>query len=266
MEQHKIHDYLERYFRTSGCDILENDGKALHIQLSIEMDKLLMNRPFYWKYIKNTGIEPQPMKLKLVTDPESTDEKEGEFVHFGSPRLHQIFQSAKQLAAYTRLYEHVGEIHAPSVPLEPWLGLNVKISYQCDRKKDLLVSYGLQLINGQVVEDFHNQLLSLSLTPKIPDYCFTISPLIRPQSGLKRIEAMIENSVQNEDHTWAREAEQRWAEDLALLDQFYENSEETPESYALEKEALKDQYEPKIHVEIINGGLFYLTKEAFTDA
>ncbi|HET7658205.1 MAG TPA: YqhG family protein, partial [Bacillales bacterium] len=203
MEQHKIHDYLERYFRTSGCDILEDDGKFLHIQLSIEMDKLLMNRPFYWKYIENTGMEPQPMKLKLVTDPGTAEENDGEFVHFGSPRLHQIFQSARKLAAYTRLYENVGEIHAPSVPLEPWLGLNIKISYQCDRKKDLLVSYGLQLINGQIVEDFHSLLASLDLTPKIPDYCFTISPLIKPQSGLKRIEAMIDEQVQSEDQTWA---------------------------------------------------------------
>ncbi|HEX7065078.1 MAG TPA: YqhG family protein, partial [Bacillales bacterium] len=188
MEQHKIHDYLVRYFRTSGCNILEDDGKTLHIQLSIEMDKLLMNRPFYWKYIENTGMEPQPMKLKLVTDPGAAEENDGEFVHFGSPRLHQIFQSARRLASHTRLYENVGKVNAPSVPLEPWLGLNIRISYQCDRKKDQLISYGLQLINGQIVDHFHEQLLSLGLTSKIPDYCFTISPLIKPQSGVKRIE------------------------------------------------------------------------------
>lgn len=262
MEQHDIHHYLERYFRASGCDILENDNKTLHIQLSVEVDKLLMNRPFYWKYIENTNQTPQPMKLKLVTDP--TEAEEGEFIHFGSPRLHQIFESAKQLSAHTRLYEDVGHIHAPSVPLEPWLGLNIKISYQCDRKKDSLISYGLQLINGQIIENFHDRLLSLNLTPKIPDYCFTISPLIKPQSGLKRIESLIETNVQNENHSWAEEAKQRWNEDLSLLDQFYEGTDDKPQSYELEKEALRQQYEPKIHVEIINGGLFYLTKQAFT--
>lgn len=266
MEQRDIHDFLERYFQTSGCEVMENDGQKLSIQLSVEMDKLLMNRPFYWKYIENMGAEGDPMQLHLVTDPKISDETEGEFIHFGSPRLHQIFRSARTLSAYTRLYENVGDLDSPSVPLEPWLGLNVKISYQCDRKKDSLVSFGLQLINGKIVEDFHGRLLELNLTPKIPDYCFTISPLIKPKSGLKRVENLIENQVQNEDHTWAQEAEQRWAEDLALLDQFYENTEEKPESYELEKEALKQQYEPKVQVEIINGGLFYLTKNAFTAA
>ncbi|HET7579754.1 MAG TPA: YqhG family protein [Bacillales bacterium] len=264
MEQPDIHDYLERYFRTSGCEILENNGRTLHIQLSVEMDKLLMNRPFYWKYVENAGLEGQPMQLKLVTDPGEAEASDGEFMHFGSPRLHQIFHSARQLAAYTRLYEDVGDLQSPSVPLEPWLGLNVKISYQCDRKKDLLVSYGLQLINGRVVERFHKHLTSLSLTTTIPDYCFTISPLIKPQSGLNRIQAMIEEKLQKEDHTWAKEARQRWAEDLALLDQFYENTEDKPESYNLEKEALQAQYEPKILVQVVNGGLFYLTKQALT--
>lgn len=264
MEQRNIHDYLERYFQTSGCDILENDGKTLDIQLSVEMDKLLMNRPFYWKYVENTGLQGQPMQLKVVTDSSETAQSDGTFIHFGSPRLHQIFHSAKKLSAYTRLYENVGDIGSPSIPLEPWIGLNVKVSCQCDRKKDSLISYGLQLINGQIVEQFHDHLLTLDLTPKIPDYCFTISPLIRPRSGLKRIETMIEEKVQNQDHTWAQEAERRWAEDLALLDQFYGETDEKPESYELEKQALKQQYEPKVQVEIINGGLFYLTKKTFT--
>ena len=43
-------------------------------------------------------------------------------------------------------------------PLLPWLCMNVKISYQCDRKRDIFKSIGLQLINGQMVEDFHDRL------------------------------------------------------------------------------------------------------------
>ncbi|HET7657666.1 MAG TPA: YqhG family protein [Bacillales bacterium] len=264
MEQHDIHDFLIRYFRASGCEILENDAKSMKIQLTVEMDKRLMNRPFYWKYIEKLGQDGQPLELKLVTDPELAAESEGEFIHFGSPRLHQIFQSTKDMSVHTRLYENVETIEFPSVPLEPWIGINAKISYQCDRKKDEMVSFGLQLINGQLIEKFHEQLLSLDLTPKIPNFCFTISPLIKPGSGFKRIAAFIKDYTSRKDETWAHEAERRWAEDLDLLDQFYENTEEKPESYESEKEALRQQYEPRVRVEIINGGLFYLRKKAFT--
>lgn len=263
MEQHKIHDFLVRYFKTSGCTILSNDNSSLHVQLTVEMDKRLMNRPFYWKYIEKLGQDGQPLELKLVTDPAQAAMSDGEFIHFGSPRLHQIFQSAKEMSAHTRLFERVGHFDSRSIPLEPWMGINAKISYQCDRRKDELISFGLQLINGELVERFQEKLGALELTPKIPDYCFTISPLVKPGSGLKRIENHIESYVRNKDDHWAREAERRWDEDQGLLDQFYENAQSKPQSYELEKEAIRQQYEPKVQVDIINGGMFYLKKKTF---
>ncbi|HET7615769.1 MAG TPA: YqhG family protein [Bacillales bacterium] len=268
MEQHDIHNYLEDFFRTSECPILENDGKTLHVQLTVEMDKKLMNRPFYWKYVDNVGMTGEPLTVKLVTDPAAAENSDGEFIHFGSPRLHQIFETAKQMGAYLRQYEAVKEIKNRSIALEPWLGMNMKISYQCDRKKDLLVSYGLQLINGEMVDRFQEKLQALDLTPKIPDYCFTISPLIKPQSGIKRVEHLIESSVESEEHDWADQARQRWEDDLALLDQFYVrgDDEDSREIYEREKAALREQYEPMVKIEIVSGGLFYLTKEVFTAA
>lgn len=265
MEQPDIHNYLERFFCNNDCDILENDGKFLRIQLTEEMDKQLMNRPFYWKYIKSTNMTPQPMTLKFVTA-QSDEKQEGERIHFGSPRLHQIFRETQQHASHIRLFEYHGNEKKTLIQLEPWIGLNVKISYQCDHKKDRLISLGLHLINGQIVDHFHEHVMTLDMRAKIPDYCYTLTPMIKPQSGLKRLETLIEDSLHQEDHTWAEEARKRWTEDLTLLDQFYENQQEKPESYQLEKSALKEQYEPNIHVQIVNGGLFYLTKKAFTDS
>ncbi len=146
-------------------------------------------------------------------------------------------------------------------PLYPWLGINVKISYQCDRKRDIFKSIGLQLINGRMVEGFHDNLLQIPLTPKIPDYSFTLSPLIMPKSGIARIETFLNKTIDEEDHTWAEEAKQRWQKDLDLLEHFYAE-EVNRESYDNEKTALQEQYEPKIVISIINGGLFYLTETA----
>jgi hypothetical protein len=262
MQQQEIHKFLEQYFHSNSCDINENGNGYMVVQLTNELDKELMNRPFYWHYLEKTGGLPNPMKLTLITNSQLAPENiQGETIHFGSPRLHQIFKSTKSLAGYSRLYENHRNDSGRQTPLLPWLGLNMKISYQCDRKRDVFISIGLQLINGKMVENFHDRLLEISLTPKIPDYSFTLSPLVMPKSGIARIENYLRRDLSLEDHSWAEEARKRWQQDLDLLDHFYEEDKDK-ESYATEKNALQEQYEPKINISIINGGLFYLTEKA----
>lgn len=260
MQQQDIHDFLVRYFTANESPILENSEGFLHVQLSVDLDKLLMNRPFYWHYLEKTGGSPNPMQMTLITDPDKCDaEKKGEQIHFGSPRLHQIFQSAQNLGAYIRLFENVPSHEVTSTTsLHPWLCQNIKISYQCDRKKDTLISLALNLINGEIISNFHDLILTKTLTEKIPDFCFTLSPLITPNSGLKRIEHVVRQVIAEDNHQWAEEAYNRWQNDLKLLETFYEDLDEKPESYHLEVEALQEQYEPHININVINGGLFYL--------
>ncbi|MCD7033176.1 YqhG family protein [Metabacillus sp. GX 13764] len=258
MQQRDIHSLLQRFFTANGCSITESTEGHLAVQLTVEMDKELMNRPFYWHYLEKTGGIPNPLPLTLITEKEKTNpDLKGEFIHFGAPRLHQIFQSAKVLGGFIRLYEK-SDSQSGSMPLHPWLGVNIQVSYQCDMKKDLLYSIGLNLISGAMAEDFQHKIELLQMTPKIPDLCFTMSPLVKPQSGLNRIYSFIQDKIQQEEHTWADDARQRWNADLMLLNHFYENLEEKPEAYWLEKEALRELYEPKITISVQNGGIFYL--------
>ncbi|MEH7157108.1 YqhG family protein [Neobacillus drentensis] len=262
MQQQEIHNFLLNYFQANECPIVENGPGYLTVQLTVELDKELMNRPFYWHYLEKTGGIPNPMRLSFITNQDTAPENiKGEIIHFGSPRLHQIFVSAKKLASYMRLYENHQHLNKQT-PLLPWLCMNVKISYQCDRKRDIFKSIGLQLINGTMIEDFHDRLMKIPLTPKIPDYSFTLSPLVRPQSGMTRIETYLTSVIEKDDHSWAEEARERWEQDLKLLNHFYEDVEEENENYETEKLALKEQYEPKISISFINGGLFYLTEKA----
>ncbi|MDR2993585.1 MAG: YqhG family protein, partial [Bacillus cereus] len=55
MQQHEIHNYLYNFFEANNCEILGRSPHLLDVQLTIEMDKLLMNRPFYWHYLEKTG-------------------------------------------------------------------------------------------------------------------------------------------------------------------------------------------------------------------
>lgn len=265
MQQHEIHDYLHRFFTANHCDILEQTDHFLDVQLTIEMDKLLMNRPFYWHYLEKTGGTPNPMRITFITDQnKASEDLKGEAVHYGSPRLHQIFRTAQELGSYIRLYEDVRPNGNMNAPLHPWLGINVKVSYQCDRKKDMLYSLGLHLLTGTMVSGFHETLQTIPLTPKIPDFCFTLSPIIKPQSGLIRMEEALKTLIADDDHTWADEARGRWQHDLQLLNQFYDGMDEVPDSFKVEKQALQEQYEPKVVIKLINGGLFYLTQHRIT--
>ncbi|WP_050615746.1 YqhG family protein [Bacillus testis] len=263
MQQHEIRQFLMNYFEANGAQIIVNHPAYLTVQLTIELDKALMNRPFYWHYLEKTGGIPNPATLTLITDPVQVPEGvKGETIHFGSPRLHQIFQSTNSLAKYIRLYELPSGQAQQQTPLHPWLAVNVKASFVCDRKKDVLFSIGLHLLTGRMVNDCHQKLKELQLTPKIPDFSFTLSPIIMPKSGMGRIDRYIRMQLAEENHEWAERAIQKWEADQRLLDHFYEDREEQDASYELEKEALRQQYEPNINISVINGGMFYLSEGA----
>ncbi|WP_203361772.1 YqhG family protein [Bacillus sp. REN10] len=257
MHTNEIHQFLEQYFHMAQCSIVEKKPYFMKVQLTPELDKELMNRPFYWHYIEKTGLMGEPLSLTLITNQKEVQEPlEGEVVHFGAPRLQQIFQSAKKHAGFIRLYEQSPTTHQQA--LHPWLLANVKVAYEADRKKEQFHSLGLNLINGYIEEQFMDLLERKSLLGKIPDFSFTITPLIKPLSGVRRIQQFLKSQLQHEHQDWANEAIRRWEEELSLLTSFYEGEEEKPEAFFLEKDALRKRYEPKIKVDIVNGGIIYL--------
>ncbi|MCY8518108.1 YqhG family protein [Bacillus atrophaeus] len=258
MKQQEVHQFLLRFFQANSCPIIDQGPGHMTVQLTVEMDKQIMNRPFYWHWREKTGGEPNPMKITFITDKDAAPEDlDGEFIYFGAPRLFEIFKAVKQNGRFIRMYEKI-ESAGVKIPLQPWLGLNVMISYQSDMKKDKLLSLGLHLVSGKMVEDFQRKLTMHSLASQISDYCFTMSPMIKPESGLKRMEHYITQAALQEPSDWAEASVKRWKNDLQLLDQFYEDTEEKPEEYHLEKQALQTLYKPKILVHIENGGLFFL--------
>lgn len=257
MNQKEIHDYVKRFFVENDSTILEESPGHLHVQLSIEMDKALMNRPFYWHYIEKIGGVPNPMQLTLITDRENVPPKtKGEHLHFGSPRLHQIFNVAKKMGSHALLYESV-HVEGPSHPLRPWLVLNGSVSYVCHDKKDQFFSVGLSLITGEMILNMHDYMEKRTFQEQIPNFCFTITPIIMPKSGVLRIINYLMELEKRKDHSWAEDALQRMKNDEEILEAFYQDIEEKPEFYYKEREAIKTLYEPRIHISIINGGLFY---------
>lgn len=210
-----------------------------------------MNRPFYWQYVEATGAEPNPSQLFLITNRnEITEGVYGKIIHFGSPLLNNIFRATKDLGSFVKMYE-VGES-----TLTPWLCINYKVSYQCHRTKEMLHSFGMNLLTGEMWTDFHAYLCTLELSEESNAYC--IPPIINPNRALQKLDETIQMIIQQDDHSWAEEAKKRWEKEIDILNYFYKDEERKNERYEIEKKAIEERYKPRIQVEIINGGVFYL--------
>src|SRR5699024_10902799 len=105
--------------------------------------------------------------------------------------------------------------------------------------------------------DMMENLQQIELHEVISNHCYTISPIIKPSSGINRIEKYIDDFIENDDHTWAVKAHQRLQRELDLIQHFYEHTSDKQEK-KLEQNAPKKTFTPKIPLDIITGCLFYL--------
>ena len=72
MNQVEVRQYLERYFDAHQANYVEKKPDYFSVQLPIEVDKDLGNRPFYWTYVERLNLEPQPMFMNFIFHPEKT--------------------------------------------------------------------------------------------------------------------------------------------------------------------------------------------------
>ncbi|WP_028783194.1 YqhG family protein [Thalassobacillus devorans] len=261
MKEAAAHEqFIRSFFYEYECPIVSDENGRLVVQLTDKMDEALMNRPFYWHYIKKMGRQGDPMSLTLITNPELTEEK-GEYIHSGSPRLRQLYRYLLENCRYTKLYEAVQRFNQQS-PLVPWLIVNIRVSYYGKQKKDEILSIGLNLIHGTMVSPIMEKLEKYQLETTISDYTFPMTPLIRIPSGYQRILSFIHDHIESTDRTWANKALETLEEEEQLLHAFFQkDDDEEREFMEKELEGLKGRFTPRVTVDVLNGGLFYLTQE-----
>jgi len=243
--------FLRRYFEAHKCRV-SGDDRIIQVELTETLDRVLMNRPFYWQYMKSTGMKGQPLSLSLITDPQLSGE--GERIHFGSPRLQQIFSHLQENEQYTRQYEIIQS--SISTPVYPWLAANVKIIYRGLHLREEFFSIGLNLVNGQMKTDMMGLLKPVPFSHAISDQCYPISPVIKLESGFQRIEKLLVSYIEKQDHSWAAQSLRAMEEEISLLKHFYDSHE--LESMEKEIEDISMRFKPSIALSTLNAGLFYM--------
>lgn len=257
-----LHNFIFRFFVANQCTVKRNIDGKLTIQLTDKMDEYIMNRPFYWQYVKKIGLQGEPGSITFLTNPR-LEEKGAEIIHFGSPRLQQIFRLVKEQGDSVRLYQQL-DVHEQT-PLVPWLILNIKISYIGKQKREEIKSIGIHMINGCMIDQIMDSLKNYAWHNTIPDYCYNLSPLIRLKSSYQRIIRYLEQDLLGKKHDWAVESWRFMEDEKKLLDYFYQ-SDTADQLTHFEKElaAIEDLYQPHIAIDIINGGIFHISQPTST--
>lgn len=251
MQQEQVRQFVERYLASFSAHIVESHPDYLTVKLPVDVDKDIGNRPFYWSWVEKMNIAYQPLVLTFAFHPDRLPEgQRAEYVHLGAARMQQIFESTKKHGRFLCMYEQrmgVPSASRRSTPLVPWLGLNLKVSLLCDKKRDILLYLGINLHNPRVVHDFTSFLFRLPLSPTIPDYFYTMDRRITVPQALELAEQEVTNVLKQEDQTWAEEARSRLQEELDILAAYYEELARR-EPASAEKDA-EDQNEEEEMVE-----------------
>jgi hypothetical protein len=268
MDQKEIRSFTERYLQYHDCHILESGPTHLVTQLSVQADKDLLNRPFYWMYVEKMNLEPTPARFCFIFDPDPEKrpaDLRGEYLFYGSPRLTQLLNSAQNHGKFVRLYQQPSgwdKYSYISKPFTPWLSVNFHVSYICDQKKDRISYLGINLQSGEIREGFYQSILNLSWSVKLPAQRHITHPRLTIAEALGELEYYLQDQLQNEELSWADEAKERLDIELDQLEHFY------PDETAMSEEMWKEkkqrqretiwQYHPRIEVKIVNAGLFYM--------
>ncbi|MFI2858471.1 YqhG family protein [Paenibacillus sp. JSM ZJ436] len=193
-----------------------------------------------------------------------------EDVTFGSRRLQQIWQAAREEGQYLYLFEEPEPEARPktrSAALEQWLGVCFKVEFSCDLKREELHYVAISLSRKQIVSQFDTQLQERSLSPRLPEYVHIRPAVLSLAQGAELLEQHLLEQLSERDYSWASQAEVRLAEELRIVDSYYEELLKEPdeekqrliqEQHEARRSEMQWQYEPKISLSAITCGLFHL--------
>lgn len=193
-----------------------------------------------------------------------------EDLHYGSRRLDQLFHSAKNGGSYLCLFQEPEKrnnhpLH--STAYSAWLGVNMKVEFQCDMKREEIHSFGVSLATGQLYEQFYDRLQHFRMTPKLPPNVHTAKNAFTLAKAAAIAESTLERKLRAYDYSWAEAAAARLQVELATVRHYYEPliegaeeelRPEIAEQYDRRQAEIRWQYEPRVSVSAINCGIFYL--------
>ncbi|WP_028611291.1 YqhG family protein [Paenibacillus harenae] len=193
-----------------------------------------------------------------------------EDLYFGARKLEQLFNAAKAKGGFVFLFQEPDKRSGnpfSSTPYTAWLGVNMRVEFACDRKREEIHCFGVSLATGHCVEHFYDRLLMHKLTPRLPANIHVTKNGITYNKALGIAEQTLERKLRAYDYGWAEEASARLQEELDRIGSYYEpliqnaleeNRPAIEEQFNQRKDEIRWQYEPRVTASAINCGIFHL--------
>ncbi|NMO95340.1 YqhG family protein [Paenibacillus lemnae] len=193
-----------------------------------------------------------------------------EDIIYGSRRLAQIWDASREEGRCLYLFEEPDAEARPktrSAALDQWLGVCFKVEFSCDLKREELHFLAISLSRKTILSGFDKQLQDRKLSPRLPEYVHTRPAVLTLSEAASMLENHLIQQLSGLDYTWANQARIRLAEELAIIDSYYEDLLQEPdeekksaiqEQYQNRRSEMVWQYEPKITLSALTSGLFHL--------
>ncbi|WP_206831022.1 YqhG family protein [Alicyclobacillus fructus] len=260
--------FCDRYFASVGARTLVARSMYREYEVPIDVDKELIERPFYWMWVEASRQPVEPTVLRLAFDDAALSREEArlnaelpavgipgfakrriERIDFGSHLFDRILASAAQRGRAVCVREG-GE----GSELVPWLMVNGIVSYSADINREEWFSYAVCLENLQIVDRFYERIRHRDLSGARASEILNHGRHTLREAWITLQEAL-RNHVAAQDDRWAEEAMIRLRDDLAQLSAYYESllddlSEEERASLVQERErkqaALIEKSTPRV--------------------
>jgi len=196
-----------------------------------------------------------------------------ETITFGCRRLDQMFAAAHSKGSFLQLFEEAPPVQrgsGVSHRYTTWLGVNYKVEFTCDMKREELHSLGICMSTGEIAGDFHQHMNERALSPRMPAHC-QLRDVISLEKAVHQLETHLEKQLQKADYEWARSAHERMSEEVSRIHSYYgellttleaEQKEEMHNQYIRRQQEIEWQYRPRVEVKAMNCGWFHLLTDS----
>ncbi|SIS63430.1 YqhG family protein [Alicyclobacillus vulcanalis] len=228
--------FCDRYFTSVGARTLVARPMYREYELPVDVDKELIERPFYWMWVEATHqpVEPTVLRLAFDADAQAREEarlnqdspssafpwspkKRVERIDFGAHLFDRILMSAARRGRTASVRE--GQ---PGAEIVPWLMVNGVFAYTADMNREEWFSYAVCLDNLQIVDRFYERIKHRDLVGA------PASEILRHsrhtfQDAWRTLQRALTEHADAQDPQWAEEAMTRLRGDLAQLTAYYDS-------------------------------------------
>ncbi|WP_166786860.1 YqhG family protein [Jeotgalibacillus salarius] len=214
------------YLKSNGAIVTESANKAA-VQLSEQLDRKFMNRPFYWHYRDALNQSGDPLQIMLVDSPDTSNHKGFTQLNYDHPIFQSMLASAQEENRFYTAYEKAENQR----DLFPWIHLQLTTGIIPPGPASIRIDSRISLTTGLILMNSHEKIPDLHLFETRPNGSVLHSNRIPYETALNILNTRFE----------------KYCEQLL---------EENSEQHAAVLQ--KNKPDPSISIHHISAGLIYL--------